>query len=224
MADLLPYAGLFSVFQVITIFLVGAILFSTLKVYRMTNYSFLITFFIGFTLLEISLGFVLLNRLFGQTGITYHSTLWIHEIVQTAAFVFIASTYYFRDKSLTLRSVAIFALFFIGILLLAFFIYLSFPPDVAYSWRGIIASYLYAVSLGLLVYIIYNVLRIFARTSQKSYISFFIPAGFGTLAIGQVLWVYWGLTDIGSTLLLANLLLVIGLALLTVAIAIIWRR
>jgi hypothetical protein len=95
--------------------------------------------------------------------------------------------------------------------------------------RGIIALYLYAIGLGLLAYIIYNVLETFTRTSQKtsqkkSYSSFFIPAGFGTLAIGQALWVYWGITDAGLALLLANLLLVIGLALLTVSVAIIWRR
>jgi hypothetical protein len=227
--ELLPYATLFSIYQVVTVFLVGAILFFTLKAYRMTSHSFLIAFFIGFVLLEISFTFVFLNRLFGQTGAIYHGTLWVHEIIQTGAFAFIASTYYLRNKNLTLSSVEILALIFLGILVSAFFIYLSFPPDIAFSWRGIIALYLYAIGLGLLAYIIYNVLETFTRTSQKtsqkkSYSSFFIPAGFGTLAIGQALWVYWGITDAGLALLLANLLLVIGLALLTVSVAIIWRR
>jgi hypothetical protein len=223
--ELLPYAGLFSIFQVVTILLVGAILFFTLKAYRMTNHSFLITFFIGFTLLEVSFGFVLLNRLFGQTGAVYHGTLWIHEIFQTTAFAFIASTYFLRNKNLTTAGTAVLASVFIVILSLAFFIYLSFPPDIAFAWRGIIAPYLYAISLGFSAYIVYNVLGTFTKkTPQKRYISFIPPAGFGTLAIGQILWVYWGITDTGIALLLANLLLVISLTVLTIALVIIWRR
>jgi hypothetical protein len=223
--ELLPYAGLFSIFQVVTVFLIGPILFFTLKAYRITNNSFLITFFIGFALLEISFTFVLLNRVFGQTGVVYHGTLWIHEIIQTGAFAFIASTYYLRNKNLTTAGTAMLASVFIGILSLAFFIYLSFPPDIAFAWRSIIAPYLYAISLGFSAYIVYNVVGTFTKkTPQKPYTSFIPPVGFTTLAIGQILWVYWGITDIGIALLLANLLLVIALALLTITLMIIWRR
>ncbi|HEX7207218.1 MAG TPA: hypothetical protein VF233_03495, partial [Nitrososphaeraceae archaeon] len=138
MVELLPYADLFSVLQILIVFLVGTILFFTLKAYRITNYSFLIAFFIGFTLLEISFTFVLLNRLFGQTGILYHGTLWVHEIIQVGAFAFIASTYYFRNKNLTIRSIAAMAVVFVVVLFLAFYFYLSFPSEIAFEWRGII--------------------------------------------------------------------------------------
>ncbi|MDQ3967712.1 MAG: hypothetical protein M3275_04865, partial [Thermoproteota archaeon] len=60
--------------------------------------SFLIAFFLGFLLLESSFTFVLINRLVGHTGILYHGTFWIQEILQTAAFAFMASAYYFKNK------------------------------------------------------------------------------------------------------------------------------
>src|SRR5918994_3767714 len=126
MVELLPYAGLFSVLQIIIVFLVGAILFFTLKAYRITSYSFLIAFFIGFTLLEISFTFVLLNRLLGQTGILYHGTLWAHAIIQVGAFAFIASTYYFRNKNLTVISISVMAVVFFVVFFFFFFFYLSF--------------------------------------------------------------------------------------------------
>ena len=224
MVELLPYADLFSVLQILIVFLVGTILFFTLKAYRITSYSFLIAFFIGFTLLEISFTFVLLNRLFGQTGILYHGTLWAHEIIQVGAFAFIASTYYFRNKNLTIRSIVAMAVVFVVVLFLAFYFYLSFPSEIAFEWRGIIGSYLYAISLGISVYLLYNVFMVFTRTPEKSYFALLIPAGFSTLAVTQVLWVYWGITDIGTVLALTNLLLLVSLALLTIAVAIIWRR
>jgi hypothetical protein len=224
MVELLPYAELFSVLQILIAFLVGAILFFTLKAYRMTNYSFLIPFFIGFTLLEISFTFVLLNRLFGQTGILYHGTLWVHEIIQVGAFAFIASTYYFRNKNLTVRSIAAMTVVFVVVLFLAFYIYLSFPSDIAFEWREIIGLYLYAISLGVSVYLVYNVYLAFTRTSEKSYPTLLIPAGFLMLVASQVLWVYWGFTDIGMVLVLANSLLALSLGILTLAIAIIWRQ
>lgn len=224
MVELLPYAELFSVLQILIVFLVSAILFFTLKAYRMTNYSFLIPFFIGFTLLEISFTFVLLNRLFGQTGILYHGTLWVHVIIQVGAFAFIASTYYFGNKNLTVRSIAAMTIVFVVVLFLAFYIYLSFPSDIAFEWREIIGLYLYAISLGVSVYLLYNVYMAFTRTSEKSYPALLIPAGFLMLVISQVLWVYWGITDIGMVLVLANSLLALPLGILTLAIAIIWRR
>jgi hypothetical protein len=224
MVELLPYAELFSVLQILIVFLVGAILFFTLKAYRMTSYSFLIPFFIGFTLLEISFTFVLLNRLFGQTGIFYHGTLWVHEIIQVGAFAFIASTYYFRNKNLTVRSITAMTIVFVVVLFLAFYSYLSFPSDIAFEWREVIGLYLYAISLGVSVYLLYNVFMAFTRTSEKSYPALLIPAGFLMLVISQVLWVYWGITDIGMVLVLANSLLALSLGTLTLAIAIIWRR
>ena len=135
MVELLPYADLFSVLQILIVFLVGTILFFTLKAYRITSYSFLIAFFIGFALLEISFTFVLLNRLFGQTGILYHGTLWVHEIIQVGAFAFIASTYYFRNKNLTIRSIEAMTVVFVVVLFLAFYFYLSFPSEIAFEWR-----------------------------------------------------------------------------------------
>ena len=100
MVELLPYADLFSVLQILVVFLVGTILFFTLKAYRITNYSFLIAFFIGFVLLEISFTFVLLNRLFGQTGILYHGTLWVHEIIQVGAFCLYRVNVLFQKQEL----------------------------------------------------------------------------------------------------------------------------
>jgi hypothetical protein len=224
MVEFLPYADLFSALQILIVFLLGTILFFTLKAYRITSYSFLIVFFIGFTLLEISFTFVLLNRLFGQTGIMYHGTLWAHEIIQVGAFAFIASTYYFRNKNLTIRSIAAIAVVFVAVLFLAFYFYLSFPSEIAFEWRGIIGSYLYAISLGISVYLLYNVFMAFTRTPEKPYSALLIPAGFSTLAVTQVLWVYWGITDIGTVLALTNSLLLVSLTLMTIAVAIIWRR
>jgi hypothetical protein len=222
--ELLPYAELFSVLQILIVFLVGAILFFTLKAYRITSYSFLIAFFIGFTLLEISFTFVLFNRLFGQTGILYHGTLWVHEIIQVGAFAFIASTYYLRSKDLTVRSIAAMTVVFVVVLFLAFYIYLSFPSHIAFEWREIIGLYLYAISLAVSVYLLYNVFMAFSRTSAKSYPALLIPAGFLILTVSQVLWVYWGISDIGMVLVLANSLLALSLGTLTLAIAMIWRR
>jgi len=224
MVELLPYADLFSVLQILIVFLVGAILFFTLKAYRITGYSFLVAFFIGFTLLEISFTFVLLNRLLGQTGILYHGTLWIHEITQVGAFAFIASTYYFRGKNLTVVSIAAMTIVFVVILFLAFYIYLSYPSNIAFEWRGIIGSYLYTISLGASVYLLYNVFMAFTRTPEKSYPALLIPTGFSILSVAQVLWVYWGITDIGIVLVFANLLLALSLGTLTLAISTIWRR
>jgi hypothetical protein len=74
------------------------------------------------------------------------------------------------------------------------------------------------------VYLLYNVFVAFTRTSEKSYPALLIPAGFLILAVSQVLWVYWGITDTGMILVLANSLLALSLGTLNLAIAIIWRR
>jgi hypothetical protein len=54
--------------------------------------------------------------------------------------------------------------------------------------------------------------------------SLLVPAGFIILALSQILWIYWGFTDLNDVLVLANALYVTGLAPLAAALLLILRR
>jgi hypothetical protein len=226
---LLAYADFFIVFQILTAFFVGAILWFSLRAYRLTNMPFLIAFFLGFLLLESSFTFVLINRLVGHTGILYHGTFWIQEILQTAAFAFIASAYYFKNKELTNARIAIYAIAMIIIIAISVIAFLSTPPTLAFAWRTLTSPYFYLVNLALLSYAVYGVAT--ATTSLSSshkrpvrVRALLVPAGFAILALSQILWIYWGFTDINDVLVIANGFYVTGLALLASSLLIILRR
>jgi hypothetical protein len=222
---LLAYADLFIVFQVMTAFFVGAILWFSLRAYRMTQLSFLIAFLLGFLLLESSFTLVLINRLVGNTGTLYHGTFWVHEMLQTAAFAFMASAYYFRNKELTHTRITTYVIAAIIIIAISVIAFLSIPPELAFDWRTISSPYFYLANLALLSYAVY---RVYATplSSQKliKSRSLLVPAGFVILALSQILWIYWGFTDLNDALVLANALYVTGLAPLTAALLLIMRR
>lgn len=224
----LPYANWFVAFQIITLFILSLILLFTIKAYNITKQPVLLNFSLGFILLETSFAFVLLNRFYGQTGIIYHTTFWIHDVLQTAAFVFIALTYYltFTRKISNISTIIIPVLVFAGLFVISIIAYFSVPPEVSSSFRVTVGTYLYAVSLGLLIYVLYNISKTFIlkTVKKKEILNLPIPLGFLALAIGQVLWIYWGLSDANTALFLANLFLVIGLGLFATVIFKIWRH
>lgn len=225
---MLAYADFFIVFQILTAFFVGAILWFSLRAYRLTNKSFLIAFFLGFLLLESSFTFVLINRLVGHTGILYHGTFWIQEILQTAAFAFIASAYYFKNKELTNARIATYVIAMIIIITISVIAFLSTPPTFAFAWRTLTSPYFYLVNLTLLSYPVYRVTTTTSFfSSHKQLIrsrALIVPAGFAILALSQILWIYWGFTDLNDVLVIANALYVTGLALLASALLMILRR
>jgi hypothetical protein len=225
---LLAYADFFIVFQILTAFFVGAILWFSLRAYRLTNMSFLIAFFLGFLLLESSFTFVLINRLVGHTGILYHGTFWIQEILQTAAFAFIASAYSFKNKELTNARIATYAIAMIIIIAISVIAFLSTLPTFAFAWRTLTSPYFYLVNLALLSYPVYRVTTTtsFFSSHKQLIISraLLVPAGFAILALSQILWIYWGFTDLNDVLVIANALYVTGLALLASALLMILRR
>jgi hypothetical protein len=191
----------------------------------MTQLSFLIAFFLGFLLLESSFTFVLLNRLVANTGTLYHGTFWVHEMLQTAAFAFMASAYYFRNKELTNTRIATYVMATIIIIAISVIAFLSIPPKLAFDWRAISSPYFYLANLALLSYAVYRV-NVPPLSSQKliKSTSLLVPAGFVILALSQILWIYWGFTDLNDALVLANALYVTGLAPLTAALLLILRR
>lgn len=208
-----------------TAFFVGAILWFSLRAYRLTQLSFLIAFFLGFLLLESSFSFVLINRLVGNTGTLYHGTFWAHEMLQTAAFAFMVSAYYFRNKELTNSRIATYVLATIIIIAIAVISFLSITPKLTFEWRTISSPYFYLANLALLSYAVYRV-NATPLSSQKliKSRSLLVPAGFVILALSQILWIYWGFTDLNDALLLANVLYVTGLVPLTAALLLILRR
>jgi hypothetical protein len=225
---LLAYADFFIVFQILTAFFVGAILWFSLRAYRLTNMSFLIAFFLGFLLLESSFTFVLINRLVGHTGILYHGTFWIQEILQTAAFAFMASAYYFKNKELTNARIATYVIAMIIIIVLSVIAFLLTPPTLAFAWRTLTSPYFYLVNLALLSYAVYRVTTTTSvSSSHKRPVrsrALLVPAGFAILALSQILWIYWGFADLNDVLVIANGFYVTGLALLTSALLMILRR
>jgi hypothetical protein len=227
MTDFLPYSDVFMVFQIVTIFLVATILLFTVKAYRIMKETFLLTFMIGFILLEISVAFVLLNRLFGQTAIIYHITFLIQAVLQTAAFAFIALSYYFRNRNLRIRRIITFVFILVGVLSISIIFFFSFTTTTMLSvWRPTIGIYMYSINLVIFAYIIYNIgITTFSKAKKRPQIlsDVLIPLGFITLTIGQILWVYWGFTDTNISLLLANLLFAIGLGFLSTSLFRIWR-
>jgi hypothetical protein len=228
MTDFLPYSDVFMIFQIVTIFLVGTILLFTVKAYRIMKETFLLTFMIGFILLEISVAFVLLNRLFGQTAIIYHITFLIQAVLQTAAFAFIALSYYFRNRNLSIRRIITFVFILVGVLSISVVFFFSFTTTTMLSvWRPTISIYMYSINLVILLYIIYNIyVTTFSKAKKRTQIlsDVLIPLGFITLTIGQILWVYWGFTDTNISLLLANLLFAIGIGFLSTSLLRIWRN
>lgn len=191
--------------------------------------SFLIAFFLGFLLLESSFTFVLINRLVGHTGILYHGTFWIQEILQTAAFAFMASAYYFKNKELTNARIATYAIAMIIIIALSVIAFLSTPPTLAFAWRTLTSPYFYLINLALLSYAVYRVVTTTTSlsSSHKRPVmtrALLVPAGFAILALSQILWIYWGFTDLNDVLVIANGFYVTGLALLASALLMILRR
>ncbi len=191
--------------------------------------SFLIAFFLGVLLLESSFTFVLINRLVGHTGILYHGTFWIQEILQTAAFAFMASAYYFKNKELTNARIATYAIAMIIIIAISVIAFLSATPTLAFAWRTLTSPYFYLVNLALLSYAVYRV----ATTTTTFFSShkrpvraraLLVPAGFAILALSQILWIYWGFTDLNDVLVIANGFYVAGLALLASALLMILQR
>ena len=189
---------------------------------------FLIAFFLGFLLLESSFTFVLINRLVGHTGILYHGTFWFQEILQTAAFAFIASAYYFKNKELTNARIATYAIAMIIIIAISVIAFLSTPPTFAFAWRTLTSPYFYLVNLALLSYPVYRVTTTTSFfSSHKQLIrsrALLVPAGFAILALSQILWIYWGFTDLNDVLVIANALYVTGIALLASTLLMILRR
>lgn len=202
--------------------MVAAILTFTFKAYRVTSQPFLINFFLGFMVLEASSFFALLNLFFGNNRVVYDDTLWIHQTTQTTALALIASTYYFKDRNITKVAAPMSALIFLGVLSLTLLTYLTSPPSSVFPSPEAVNIYFYTFGLLLLSYVFYNSVRVSATIPRKS--NAFAPAGFGTLVIGQVSWLIWGLSGKNVAFLLANLSLVIGLALFTAALAKIMRR
>ncbi len=190
--------------------------------------SFLIAFFLGFLLLESSFTFVLINRLVGHTGILYHGTFWIQEILQTAAFAFIASAYYFKNKELTNARIATYAIAMIIIIALSVIAFLSTPTPLAFAWRTLTSPYFYLANLALLSYAVYRVTTTTSLFSSHKRLvrsrALLVPAGFAILALSQILWIYWGFTDLNDVLVIANGFYVTGLALLASALLMILRR
>jgi hypothetical protein len=224
---LLAYADFFIAFQALTAFFVGAILWFSLRAYRLTNMSFLIAFFLGFLLLESSFTFVLINRLIGHTGILYHGTFWIQEMLQTAGFAFMASAYYFKNKELTNARIATYIITTIMIIAISIIAFLSTPTTLAFAWRTVTSPYFYLVNLGLLSYAVYQVTTTSLSSSHKQPVrsrALLVPAGFALLALSQILWIYWGFTDLNDVLVVANAFYVTGLALLAGALLTILRR
>jgi hypothetical protein len=226
---LLAYADFFIVFQILTAFFVGAILWFSLRAYRLTNMSFLIVFFLGFLLLESSFTFVMINRLVGHTGVLYHGTFWIQEILQTAAFAFIASAYYFKNKELTNARIATYAIAMNIIIAISVIAFLSAIPTLAFAWRTLTSPYFYLVNLALLSYTVYRVTTTTTSlsSSHKRPVrsgALLVPAGFVILALSQILWIYWGFVDLNDVLVIANGFYVTGLALLASALLMILRR
>jgi hypothetical protein len=228
MTDFLPYSDVFMIFQIVTIFLVGTILLFTVKAYRIMKETFLLTFMVGFILLEISVAFVLLNRLFGQTAMIYHITFLIQAVLQTAAFAFIALSYYFRNRNLSIRRIITFVFILVGVLSISVVFFISFITTTILSvWRPTIGIYMYSINLVILAYIIYNIyITTFSKAKKRTQIlsDVLIPLGFITLTIGQILWIYWGFTDTNISLLLANLLFAIGIGFLSASLLRIWRN
>ena len=190
--------------------------------------SFLIAFFLGFLLLESSFTFVLINRLVGHTGTIYHGTFWIQEILQTAAFAFIASAYYFKNKELTNARIATYAIAMIIIIAISVIAFLSTPHAFAFAWRTLTSPYFYLANLALLSYPVYRVATTTSLFSPHKQLirprALLVPAGFAILALSQILWIYWGFTDLNDVLVIANGFYVTGLALLTSTLLMILRR
>jgi hypothetical protein len=189
--------------------------------------SFLIAFFLGLLLLESSFTFVLINRLVGHTGILYHGTFWIQEMLQTAAFTFMASAYHSKNKELTNAKLATYIIGAIMIIVIAVIAFLSTPPTLAFAWRTITSPYFYLVNLALLSYAVYQVITTSLFSSHKQLVrskTLLVPAGFAILALSQIIWIYWAFTDLNDVLVVANGFYVIGLALLAGALLMILRR
>jgi hypothetical protein len=197
--------------------------FSTfvLRAYRMTRAPSLLGFVLGFALLEVSFLFVLLNRWFGETRVLYHGTLWVHLVIQTAGFGLIAATYSLRDRESTAGGLALFAVAYVLALASGLGFYFALPAMTARGIRMMSDEYVYAIGFLLAAYALVKAAR---GTSIKAGRSLLVPAGFAALAVGQVSWVYWGITDADAAFLVAGVSLPLSLALLTATAWKIWRE
>lgn len=98
-------------------------------------------------------------------------------------------------------------------------LYFVAPAPTEASIRAATAPYVYAIGFGLVAYALFRA----ARSAVPAGKSVLVPTGFGALAVGQLSWVYWGVTDANAALLLAGAALPVGLALLTATVLFIWR-
>jgi hypothetical protein len=93
----------------------------------------------------------------------------IQAVLQTAAFAFIALSYYFRNRNLRIRRIITFVFILIGLLSILVVFFLSFSTTTMLSvWRPTIGIYMYSINLVILAYIIYNIdITTFSKAKKK---------------------------------------------------------
>jgi hypothetical protein len=201
--------------------LAAVVLLGAFRAYRLTGQPHLRTFLAGFAILEASYLAVLLNRLVWPIDWGYHTTLWIHELAQLAAFGLLASSYRGRDGGLSpamARWLPVAAVAAIAVLAAAF---LALPQPLAWAGCDATALPIYllaAVPLGYVLVQAGHGLR--ARGPGAAW----VPAGFAAWGVGQGLWMLWAVTHNWWAALLANVAFVAGLALFAAAMAPLRRR
>lgn len=203
---------------ILALYALGAILAAWValavgRAFRLTRAPFLLSFALGFVVLEVSYLFVVLNRILGANLAAYHETLWVHETTQVAAFALVAAAYVFDERPLGRRGAALFHGALAALVGAAIAAFLLLPPGLVFPGRMRLAQALYLLGLALALF---TLLR--TAWHRRSRPEPAVVGGFAAWLVAQAGWVAWGWTDAGLALLLANAAHVAGLALFALAL------
>jgi hypothetical protein len=158
-----------------------------LRSYRVVRREYLLGFPIGFTFLGLS--YLLLGVAYASPSYA-EITSWLHLLVGTYGFAFLAGTYFLRQIR---RSVARWVFSLLVVLAVVLVLVVVVPPSLLIPPYALADEAFRIVNLGLLAYVILSLSRLVKAEPYE--VSTLVLAGFVCLAIGQYSLLLWALDE-----------------------------
>ena len=200
--------------KIISIPLSFVIIYFSYKFYKITTFTTLQSFAIGFAFILVGDVLILFNIMMDTE---YHNEiLWIKAILMSYGFSFIAASYYYKSKSgNTLRSIN--HIFSLAIIPVVFIIVILSVLDVIDLFDYFtVEEYLRVYNLLILGYIIKHVLDSIILSGRKELV--YIPLAFVILWFGQFSALIYSFEGDNVTMILRVLFKTIGLSIIAVII------
>lgn len=206
--------------KIVSIPLSFVIIYFSYKFYKITSFSTLQAFAIGFSFILVADAFVLYN-LFTKTEYQ-NEILWMKTILLSYGFSFIAASYYYKSKSGTsLHSInRIFSLAIIPVVLMIGVLSMLHVIDLLDYFT--VEEYFRMYNLLILGYVVKHTLEYAVSSGRKQFL--YLPIAFVILWLGQFTALIYSLDGGDTTFVLRVVLKTVGLAIFVAVIIQITRQ